>query len=35
MMRRIYAIMPSGRTVLGEAKGKVQEYFGELFEAQQ
>jgi DNA-binding PadR family transcriptional regulator len=35
MMHRIYAITPSGRTVLVEAKGKIQEYFGELFEAQQ
>jgi hypothetical protein len=35
MMRRIYVIKPSGRTVLGEAKWKVLEYFGELFAAQQ
>jgi len=32
-MRRIYALTPEGDTVLGEAKGKVQELFGELFEA--
>ena len=32
-MRRLYAITPKGRTVLGEAKGKVQHLFGDLFDA--
>ena len=32
-MRRIYSITPEGITVLGEAKGKVRDLFGELFEA--
>jgi len=35
LMRRIYAITPSDRTFFGEAKEKVQEYFGGLIEAQQ
>ncbi len=32
-MRRLYSITPEGITVLGKAKGKVQDLFGELFEA--
>ncbi len=32
-MRRLYSITPEGKTVLGEAKGKVQHLFGDLFEA--
>ncbi len=34
-MRRLYAITPEGSAVLGEAKGKVQDLFGELFESPQ
>ena len=30
-MRRIYVITPGGEAVLDEAKGKVQELFGDLF----
>ena len=33
-MRRLYAITPEGIAVLGEAKGKVQYLFGDLFESQ-
>jgi len=32
-MRRIYSITPEGKSILGDAKGKVRELFGELFEA--
>ena len=34
-MRRLYAITPDGGAVLGEAKGKVRDLFGELFETPQ
>ena len=34
-MRRLYAITPEGSAVIGEAKGKVQDLFGELFETPQ
>ncbi|MFP6741489.1 MAG: helix-turn-helix transcriptional regulator [Alphaproteobacteria bacterium] len=32
-MRRLYSITPEGKTALDEAKAKVNELFGELFEA--
>ncbi len=34
-MRRIYAITPEGISVLGDAKNKVWELFGDLFHPQQ
>ncbi len=33
--RRIYAITPEGVSVLGDAKNKVWELFGDLFHPQQ
>ena len=32
MARRMYRITPSGRRALEDAKGKVQELFGEMFD---
>ncbi|MBT5434113.1 MAG: helix-turn-helix transcriptional regulator [Alphaproteobacteria bacterium] len=32
-MRRIYSITPRGKLILGDAKEKVRDLFGELFEA--